>query len=152
MKSHWGDILCTKGTFHRKLRGSKVVPLDRYCPPVVFGCRAFFIYFNPLRAGVGPVGPTLFQRLRAQPAVVSKIWKKYLFLGKWIGYIFAKIMFLKKYHFIGVLLHFLSPTWKFGVCLSILWCGCLFLVPLSCHLSHSRTHPRNFKSKKHWAS
>ena len=29
--------------------------------------------FNPLRARVGPMGPTLFQRLEARQAVVLKI-------------------------------------------------------------------------------
>ena len=75
------------------------------------------------------MGPPLFQRLRAQQAIVSKIWKKYIYLRECIGYIFAKIMFLIKYNFIGVLLNFLSPNQKVGVFLSTLRCGCLVLRP-----------------------
>ena len=84
------------------------------------------IVFNPLRAGVDPLGPTLFQRLRYQQAFVSKILnRKNLFLKKCIGYIFAKIMFLIKCHFIGDLLPFLSPTPK--LCKHNMWYVCLFL-------------------------
>ena len=59
----------------------------------------FYTCINPLRSGVGPIGPPIFQWPTALKPVVLKIWKKYLFLTSCMGYVFAVIMYLRKRHF-----------------------------------------------------
>ena len=58
--------------------------------------RNLWCFFNPLRGGKGPQGPSLFKCFLTQQAVKLKIWKKYVFLRKFISYNIAKLSFLIK--------------------------------------------------------